>query len=72
MEHMNSDSPDALEWVKSSFSGNNGNCVEVAKLSGDRRAIRDSKDPYGPSLAFSVDDWSSFISTVKGEGFPAA
>ncbi|WP_326637948.1 MULTISPECIES: DUF397 domain-containing protein [unclassified Streptosporangium] len=32
-------------WVKSPFSGGNGGeCVEVAKLSGGRVGVRDSKD----------------------------
>ena len=38
-------------WRKSSYSGGNGgNCVEVAALPDDSRAVRDSKDPEGPKL----------------------
>ena len=37
-------------WRKSSYSGGNGgNCVEVAALPDDSRAVRDSKDPEGRS-----------------------
>ncbi|MGW3569084.1 DUF397 domain-containing protein [Streptomyces sp. NPDC000941] len=71
MKYIKPDSLDSLEWVKSSFSGNNGNCVEVAKLPDAARAIRDSKNPQGPILAFSADDWSSFVEAVKGDEFPA-
>ena len=42
----------AVEWRKSSRSqGTSNNCVEVALLSDGNRAVRDSKNPTGPSLA---------------------
>jgi len=52
-------------WHKSTYSGNNGgNCVEVAAA--DRRiAIRDSKDPHGPGLAFDPKDWQRFADRLK-------
>lgn len=37
-----------MDWRKSSFSGDSGNCVEVRQ---DLAAIRDSKNPDGPALA---------------------
>ena len=47
------DGNSAVTWRKSSYSGNNGGqCVEV----GDAArviAVRDSKDPHGPVLAFA-------------------
>jgi hypothetical protein len=52
-------------WRKSSYSGNNGgNCVEVG-VAGRRIAIRDSKDPHGPVLAFAPKDWQRFAGRVK-------
>jgi hypothetical protein len=36
-------------WKKSSFSTNNGECVELAHTA-DRLAARDSKNPCGPVL----------------------
>jgi hypothetical protein len=57
-----------LEWVKSSYSGNNGNCIEVAALPGGGRALRDSKDPSGPVLTFSADEFNAFVAgAVDGE-----
>ena len=50
-----------LEWVKSSYSGTNNNCVEVAQLPGGGRAVRDSKNPAGPALVFTPDEWSAFV-----------
>jgi hypothetical protein len=46
-------------WRKSSFSFSNGNCIEVAD--GQLVAVRDSKDPSGPVLAFSPAAWRAFI-----------
>ncbi|MCG0290329.1 DUF397 domain-containing protein [Streptomyces sp. PSAA01] len=63
------------EWVKSSYSGNGGgSCVEWAPdlASAGIVPVRDSKDPYGPVLAFPVSSWSSFISAVKGGQLPTA
>jgi hypothetical protein len=50
-------------WVKSSFSFANGNCVEVAELSGGSVGIRDSRDPGGPVLRFTRAEWAAFLRT---------
>jgi hypothetical protein len=47
-------------WRKSSYSGSEGNCVEVAWLA-PATAVRDSKNPTGPVLTFPVRAWSSFL-----------
>ncbi|MEV4895831.1 DUF397 domain-containing protein, partial [Nonomuraea sp. NPDC055795] len=47
----------APQWFKSSFSTPGGECVEVAGLPGKRMAVRDSKNPSGPVLEFSMDEW---------------
>ncbi|GAA4207657.1 hypothetical protein GCM10022252_71640 [Streptosporangium oxazolinicum] len=53
-------------WVKSTRSSSNGGeCVEVAGLSGGRRAVRDSKDTTGPALVFTATEWTTFIHGVK-------
>jgi hypothetical protein len=48
------------QWKKSSFSGNTGNCVEVAQV-GHEVAIRDSHDPYGPVLVVEAREWRALI-----------
>ncbi|MFG2683124.1 DUF397 domain-containing protein [Streptomyces sp. NPDC048392] len=53
---------------KSSYSGNNGNCVEVAALPGGR-AVRDSKHPDGPALVLSAAEFSAFVQGVMDGGF---
>jgi hypothetical protein len=50
-------------WRKSTHSGGNGSCVEIADL-GTAVAVRDSKDPDGPKLIFSPDEWRTFARNV--------
>lgn len=53
-------------WVKSSYSnGQGGACVECAASLRGLVAVRDSKDPDGPKLAFSPQTWRTFTSHVK-------
>ncbi len=60
-------------WRKSTYSGHNGgNCVEVAVLADGARAVRDSKDPDGPALAFSAGEWQEFVSRVRSGQFDPA
>jgi hypothetical protein len=55
-------------WRKSSHGSNNGGaCIEVAAHDGPARvvAVRDSKDPDGPKLAFAPAHWRSFMHKIK-------
>ncbi|GAA4413646.1 DUF397 domain-containing protein [Actinokineospora soli] len=66
-------------WRKSSFSGTNGDCVEVAwhrsSFSGtngncvevahtDPIAVRDSKNPTGGQLRLQPTAWAGFLAAV--------
>ncbi|MFB7631185.1 DUF397 domain-containing protein [Streptomyces sp. NPDC056149] len=62
---MTSESP---RWFKSSYSGNGGQCIEVATNLGGAIPVRDSKDPQGPALNFPASSWSAFVDRVKREG----
>ena len=54
------------EWRKPSYSGNNGgNCVEVADNLPNVVAVRDSKDPDGPALILSADQWAGFVARIR-------
>ncbi|MET8053595.1 DUF397 domain-containing protein [Streptosporangium sp. NPDC005286] len=59
------------EWHKSTLSqGGGNNCVEVARnLPGGGQAVRDSKNPTGPVLKFTLGQWNTFISSVKDGEF---
>ncbi|WP_338931111.1 DUF397 domain-containing protein [Streptomyces netropsis] len=50
----------AAVWRKSSASGGEGNCVEVAGLPGGAVAIRDSKDTRRTPLLFNAPEWAAF------------
>ena len=53
-------------WRRSSYSGNGGgNCVEVATDMRGVVAVRDSKNPDGPVLILTKDEWASFITRVR-------
>ena len=59
-------------WHKSSYSGNGGaDCVEVACNLSGVVAVRDSKDPDGPVLLVSRDEWASFITRLRTFPGPA-
>lgn len=67
---MNESQRAGLVWHKSSFSnGNGGNCVEVATLPDGGYAVRNSRDPGGAMLTFTVDEWMAYVAGVKGGEF---
>lgn len=73
-------------WRKSTYSGQNGDCVEVAAWrmsthsgnsgadcvevgpAGPAIAVRDSKDPGGPRVAFVPGQWRAFTRRLKDGG----
>jgi hypothetical protein len=58
------------DWHKASYSSTNGGaCVEVAGNLPGIVAVRDSKDPDGPVLAFSLAEWRAFAAGVKTGGY---
>jgi hypothetical protein len=53
-------------WHKSSYSGNGGgDCVEVARNLPGIVAVRDSKNPHGPVLTVSENEWASFVTRMR-------
>ncbi|MFC3986827.1 DUF397 domain-containing protein [Streptosporangium jomthongense] len=60
-------SPDLsnAEFHKSSLTANSNDCVEVATNLPGLVAVRDSKDPSGPTLTFSASRWNAFVNGVK-------
>ncbi len=53
-------------WRKSSYSnGSGGDCVQVALAIPEVVAVRDSKNPDGPQLIFSHEEWQAFIAALR-------
>ncbi|OKH96488.1 DUF397 domain-containing protein [Streptomyces uncialis] len=56
-------------WIKSSYSGNGGTCVEWAPAHVSANGIvpvRDSKSPGGPVLNVRATAFAAFVTGVKG------
>lgn len=56
-------------WRTSSFSGNNGTCVEVASLPDGHIAVRNSNRPHDGVVLFSRAEMNAWISGVKAGEF---
>ncbi|WP_329093334.1 DUF397 domain-containing protein [Streptosporangium sp. NBC_01469] len=72
MEAIDLTTPDlsGAAWKKSSLSGGSGgNCVEVAGNLPEAVTVRDSKNPTGPALVFTLGEWHTFLTAVKSGHF---
>ena len=56
-------------WVKSSLSYADGNCVQVASLPDGSVGVRHSRNPEGPVLRFTQDEWQAFLGGVRNGEF---
>jgi Domain of unknown function (DUF397) len=59
-------------WRKSTYSNGQAECVEIADGLPGITAIRDSKNPHGPALAFTHQQWHAFTAQLKTGGKAAA
>jgi hypothetical protein len=53
-----------MDWRKSSFSGQNGSCVETASGEGVV-LVRDTTNRSGGTLSFTADAWQTFLGTLR-------
>jgi len=58
----------SVHWRKSTASGANGDCVEVA-ANLDSVLIRNSQHPSGPVLSFSHREWAAFMAGARDGEF---
>jgi predicted secreted Zn-dependent protease len=61
---------DQLAWRRSGRSCANGACVEVAH-GPTSIYLRDSEDPAGPRLAFTHEEWTTFLDGVRAGDYDA-
>jgi Domain of unknown function (DUF397) len=67
---MPADQLQGARWQKSSFSGNgNNNCVEMASLPTGEIAMRNSRDPNGPTLIYTQAEVDALIRGVRNGDF---
>jgi hypothetical protein len=59
----------ALSWQKSRRSNPSGSCVEMAGLPNGEIAVRNSRDPEGPALIYTVDEIVAFIGGARDGDF---
>ena len=70
MHENRSERPNSgLNWIKSSLSFSNGNCVEVASLPHGEIGVRNSRDADGAVLRFTPDEWHAFLGGVRNGEF---
>jgi hypothetical protein len=55
-------------WRKSSVSGENGDCVEIAFVE-DGVLVRHSRNPSGPVLSFTPSEWRAFLTGTRNGEF---
>ncbi|WP_405859259.1 DUF397 domain-containing protein [Streptomyces sp. NBC_01515] len=60
----------AFEYRKSSYSDQTAECVEIATNIPATIAVRDSKNPNGPSLQLHPATWRAFQSSLPAEDLP--
>jgi len=56
-----------VDW-RTSKSCAGSNCVEVGAVE-DSIAVRDSKNPAGPVLMYSLQEWRDFLAGAKNGDF---
>lgn len=64
------------DWQSSTYSQNNGGeCIQWAPGYANAHQVvpvRDSKDPNGRTLSYSVGAWAAFVAAVNRGEFPDA
>jgi hypothetical protein len=54
-------------WRKASSPTDAGNCVEVSRSLPGIVAVRDSLDPSGPKLIFTLAEWRAFRADFQAD-----
>ncbi|GAA1925224.1 DUF397 domain-containing protein [Streptomyces sodiiphilus] len=57
----------AAQWFTSSYTNAGNECVEVARVKPAWTAIRDSKNPAGPTLTVTAGTFAHFVAYARAE-----
>ena len=66
---MSADAFTGATWQKSQRSNSQGNCVELARISDDAVAVRNSRHPHGPALIYTNAEIEALILGAKDGDF---
>ncbi|MEW2581336.1 DUF397 domain-containing protein [Streptomyces syringium] len=55
-----------LEWTKSTYSGQQGDCLQWRLTPDAKVEVGDSKKTSGPTFTFPPGAWTAFIASVAG------
>lgn len=66
---MRPDQASPISWMKSSRCHANNTCVEVARLTGHRIAVRDAGHAAGAFLVFGSAEWRLFAARARSGDF---
>ena len=69
---MTTDPYPRAAWRTSTYSNGQAECVEITDALPGIIAVRDSKNPHGPALAFGHGQWRAFAAQLKTAGRTAA
>ncbi|MFG2499728.1 DUF397 domain-containing protein [Streptomyces sp. NPDC048441] len=62
---MSNENPSGRFWRRSSFSGADAHCVEVAFVR-EAVIVRDSQNLSAPRVVFSAERWRAFLDALAG------
>ncbi|WNI29243.1 DUF397 domain-containing protein [Streptomyces sp. ITFR-6] len=62
--HRSTPDLSGARWRTSTYSGGQGECVEVGHNVPHLVPVRASKRPTGPVIAFGADAWHTFIGVL--------
>ncbi|RMI31631.1 DUF397 domain-containing protein [Streptomyces triticirhizae] len=62
---------DQSGWYKSSFSMQNGDCVEARRRTEGGLHVRDSKRTEATAIAFEAAPWAAFAQALKADTLDA-
>ncbi|KAB8165757.1 DUF397 domain-containing protein [Streptomyces sp. 3MP-14] len=60
---------DQFGWFKSSYSAQNGECVEARRRTEGGLHVRDSKRTEATAIAFEAAPWAAFAQALKADAF---